>query len=133
MKSQENSSGMFEVRVQIFSAEAASQIADALRSEELTCTPVEMLNLHSVVLMFLENVDKMGVLTLCIAKAVSVLRKQEEVTLSYVKSDGTPVSISCKSPDAVKCVKEMVAELEKNPVQNITIDVAGSPDKLNKI
>ncbi|EHO6499175.1 hypothetical protein KJM25_004149 [Salmonella enterica] len=132
MKSKENSNRMFGVRVQFFSTEAASQIADALKSEELTYTPVEMLNLHSVVLMFLENADKMGALTLCIAKAVSMLRKQEEVTLSYVKGDGTPVSISCKSPDAVKCVKEMVAELEKNSVQELTIDVAGSPDKLAK-
>lgn len=132
MKNEKNSNRMFGVRMHIFSAEAASQIADFLKSEEPAYTPVEMLSLHCIVLMFLENADKLGVLTLFVAKAITMLRKQEEVTISYTRSDGTPVSMGCKSPDALKFVKEIITELEKNSVQDLTIDIAGSSNKMTK-
>ncbi|HGG5279772.1 TPA: hypothetical protein ACJGX5_003845 [Salmonella enterica subsp. enterica serovar Senftenberg] len=122
----------FEVRIQIFSDEAASQLSTLFKSDEFDFTPAEMFDAHSLVMMFLENSDKLGVLMLCIAEAVSVLKKPEEVAISYVKSDGTPVSFSLKSPDALRYAKEIIAELEKNPVQNIMMDIAGSPDNLKK-
>lgn len=127
MKTTERTS-FIGVRLQIFSPDAAEHIQEAVQSDEFSNPPASLHSIGGAVLLFVENSDKISVLILALAKAISMLRKKEKVSFSVVHRDGSSYSFSCESSDAVKQAGAMLNELQKNSVQDVIINVAASDD-----